>query len=84
MRRFYFLLYGVHDEEGKDKSIFISTKDTGDEDEDGIGVLSRSASALLDYYKRRTGGEVSHQAADNAQPKTVSEELRKTEDDERK
>ena len=77
MRRFYFLLYGVHDEE-KGKSIFISTKDPDEDDEDNdIGVLSRSASALLDYYKRKTGGEA-------PQRKTLSEELRKTEDDERK
>lgn len=91
MRRFYFLLYGVHEEE-KGKSLFISTKDTGDEDEDGIGVLSRSASALLDYYKRRTGSENHPKAAAEEQPKaaddapqeTVSGGLRKTEGDERK
>ncbi|MDE5559267.1 MAG: cation:proton antiporter, partial [Bacteroidales bacterium] len=97
MRRFYFLLYGVRDEAEQGKSLFISTKDTGEEDEDGIGVLSRSASALLDYYKRKTG-ETPHkavdgtqaQAADATQPEaadetphhTVSEELRKTESDE--
>ena len=89
MRRFYFLLYGVRDEAEQGKSLFISTKDTGEEDEDGIGVLSRSASALLDYYKRKTGGEP-HKPADEARPEaadeaaqhTVSEELRKTESDE--
>ncbi|MDE6441052.1 MAG: cation:proton antiporter [Bacteroidales bacterium] len=89
MRRFYFLLYGVRDEAEQGKSLFISTKDTGEEDEDGIGVLSRSASALLDYYKRKTG-ETPHKAVDGTQAEaadetpqhTVSEELRKTESDE--
>ncbi|MDE5743301.1 MAG: cation:proton antiporter [Bacteroidales bacterium] len=89
MRRFYFLLYGVRDEAEQGKSLFISTKDTDEEDEDGIGVLSRSASALLDYYKRKTGGEphkpvdeTRPEAADEAAQHTVSEELRKTESDE--
>ena len=89
MRRFYFLLYGVRDGGEQGKSLFISTKDTGEEDEDGIGVLSRSASALLDYYKRKTG-ETPHKAVDGTQAEaadetphhTVSEELRKTESDE--
>ncbi|MDE5607156.1 MAG: cation:proton antiporter, partial [Bacteroidales bacterium] len=97
MRRFYFLLYGVRDGAEQGKSLFISTKDTDEEEEDGIGVLSRSASALLDYYKRKTG-ETPHKAADGTQPEaaegtqpeaadetphhTVSEELRKTESDE--
>lgn len=59
MRRFYFLLYGVRHAEGEQpKSIFISTKDTGDDDEEeGFGILSRSASEVLGRYIHPHGGE---------------------------